>query len=118
MRTRGAGGDGSDVESFNKQINESEGRLGSMFDAKRARGSLPVEEKRETMLDCTADKNMVDATYRTSVVKGLHYKKTKSAQWRRQRLYGRSHSRLTTFSQIHIVLSFTSTNTEGMEKQK
>lgn len=41
------------------QTKESEGKEVSACEAKRLSGSLPVDEKRETMLGCTAVANII-----------------------------------------------------------
>lgn len=41
-------------------MNESDGSALSVLEQKRLRGSLPVEENRETRLGCTEDENIVE----------------------------------------------------------
>ncbi len=62
MSFLGAGGVGCEAASFRTQTKESEGKEVSACDTKRLRGSLPVDENRETMLGWTAVANMVGSS--------------------------------------------------------
>jgi hypothetical protein len=57
--TDGEGGRGSDVASCNKCTNESAGRVRSVRVVKSWSGSLPVEEKSETVSGWTREENML-----------------------------------------------------------
>ena len=73
MSVRGAGGAGSEVESFRMQTKESEGNEASQWEEKRVSGSLPVEENNDTMLGCTEAENMLSGNddYADALRKGL-----------------------------------------------
>jgi hypothetical protein len=54
----GAGGSGTELESLRRQIIESEGKDGSIFDSNKDRQFEDVDENKETNGGCT-DENIV-----------------------------------------------------------
>lgn len=59
IRVPGGGGLGNDEESWSKCIKESDGREASVCAENRFKGSLPVDENRDTMLGCIDDANIM-----------------------------------------------------------